>query len=48
MRSRDAKDFFNWLWLRLKEEPKIERALDEMLYIERVKMEKEILDRLED
>ena len=46
MKSRDAKSFFDWLWDRLKEEPEIEKALDKMLYIERVKMEREILNKL--
>ena len=48
MNHKDAKNFLDWLWLRLKEEPGLEKALNDMLYIQRVKMEKEILNRLED
>jgi len=46
MNSKNAKSFFDWLWSRLKEEPCLEKALDDMLYIQRIKMEREVMEKL--
>ena len=48
MRDEDAENFLAWLWSRLKQEPELEKALDEMLCIKRVRMECEVRNKLEE
>jgi hypothetical protein len=46
MTYTDAKEFVDWLFIRLSEEPELNRALIEMHPIYRGKLEREILEKL--
>ncbi len=46
MNAKETKNFLDWLWQRLNEEPELKESLDKMLYIRRIKMEGDIFVKL--